>query len=373
MMDGGFPLTRIVRGLPVTVPFVGPEALERRRGEVFRVRVGANESAFGISPRAREAMFRAVERVSWYNDPENYEIRAAIAGFHGVPFENVSVGSGIDDLLGLVVRVFVEPGETVVTSLGAYPTFNYHVKGFGGLLHFVPYRDDRNDLEGLAEAAAATEARLVYLSNPDNPSGTWHTSTNIRAFEKSLPERCLLILDEAYSEFATQDAPSPMAPIQPRVIRMRTFSKAHGMAGARIGYAVADAVVVEALEKVRHHYGVNRVAQAGALASLEDSDFVAHVVNSVVEGRSDYARLGESLGLPTLPSAANFVAFDAGTAQRANTILETLQRHGAFVRKPAAAPLDRCFRVTVGTPRERLLFAGILRSVLGELSPEQSL
>ena len=110
-MDNRFPFTRIVRGLPATVPFVGPEALERRRGEPFRVRVGANESAFGISPLAREAMFRAVERLSWYNDPENHEIRSAIAGYHGVPFENVSVGSGIDDLLGLVVRVFVEPGR----------------------------------------------------------------------------------------------------------------------------------------------------------------------------------------------------------------------------------------------------------------------
>ncbi len=372
-MDTGFPLTRIVRGLPASVPFVGPEALERRRGEAFRVRLGANESAFGISPLAREAMFRAVERVSWYNDPENYEIRAAIAGFHGVPFENVSVGSGIDDLLGLVVRVFVEPGETVVTSLGAYPTFNYHVNGFGGLLHFVPYRDDRNDLEGLAGAATETEARLVYLSNPDNPAGTWHTSANIRTFEKTLPERCLLILDEAYSEFSTRDAPPPTAPIQPRVIRMRTFSKAHGMAGARIGYAIADAAIVEAIEKVRHHYGVNRVAQAGALASLQDTDFVANVVNSVVAGRSDYARLGESLGLPTLPSATNFVAFDAGTAKRANTILETLQRQGAFVRKPGSPPLDRCFRVTVGTPGERMLFAEILTSVLDELSQKRTL
>ncbi|MDE2998420.1 MAG: aminotransferase class I/II-fold pyridoxal phosphate-dependent enzyme [Gemmatimonadota bacterium] len=371
-MDDRFPFTRIVRRLPASVPFVGPEALERRRGEAFRVRAGANESAFGISPLAREAMFRAVERSSWYNDPENHEIRAAIARHHGVPFENVSVGSGIDDLLGLVVRVFVEPGEPVVTSLGAYPTFNYHVNGFGGLLHFVPYRNDRNDLEGLADAAVETEARLVYLSNPDNPTGTWHPAARIRAFEEALPDRCLLILDEAYSEFATQDAPPAMAPIRPRVIRMRTFSKAHGMAGARIGYAVADAVIAGALEKVRHHYGVNRVAQAGALASLEDTDFVANVVGSVVEGRADYARLGESLGLPTLPSATNFVAFDAGTVDRANTILETLQRHGAFVRKPAAAPLDRYFRVTVGTPEERLLFAGILRTVLAELSHEGS-
>lgn len=371
-MDDRFPFTRIIRGLPVSVPFVGPEALERRRGVAFRVRVGANESAFGISPLAREAMFRAVERLSWYNDPENHEIRAAIAAFHGIPFENVSVGSGIDDLLGLVVRVFVEPGETVVTSLGAYPTFNYHVNGFGGRLRFVPYRNDGNDLEGLAEAAAETEATLVYLSNPDNPTGAWRPAANIRAFEEALPDCCLLILDEAYSEFATQDAPPPMAPVRPRVIRMRTFSKAHGMAGARIGYAVADAEIVEALEKVRHHYGVNRVAQAGALASLEDTDFVAKVVRSVVQGRSDYARLGESLGLPTLPSATNFVAFDAGTSVRANTILETLQRHGAFVRKPSAAPLDRLFRVTVGTPEERLLFAGILRTVLAELSRDGS-
>ncbi len=356
--------TRLVRSLPTTVPFVGPETLARRSGRAFKVRLGANESAFGVSPKAQEAMRETIKRVSWYNDPDNYEIRAAVAAFHGMPFENVGIGSGIDDLLGLVVRIFMEQGETAVTSLGAYPTFNYHVTGFGGSLHFVPYRDDRNDLEALADAAAETGARLVYLSNPDNPAGTWHVSRDLEAFVDRLPEGCILILDEAYVEFATDEAVLPLDPVDPRVIRMRTFSKVHGMAGARIGYAIAAAEIVNAFEKVRHHFGVNRIAQAGALASLGDPDFVARVVEAVAEGRREYEALGRELGLPTLPSGTNFVSFDAGDADRAEWMVGTLLERGAFVRKPGAPPLDRCFRVTVGTAPEREAFAEILREVV---------
>ena len=120
------------------MPFVPPEALERRNARPLKVRVGANESAFGISPRAREAMCAAVDQVAWYNDPEAHELREALAGVHNVAMDQVSIGSGIDDLLGLVVRLFVEPGDAVVSSLGGYPTFNYHVDGFGGELHRVP-------------------------------------------------------------------------------------------------------------------------------------------------------------------------------------------------------------------------------------------
>ncbi len=365
-MNDLFPFTRLVRSLPETVPFVGPETLERRGGVVFKVRLGANESAFGISPKAREAMREAVERVSWYNDPDNYEIRAELAAFHGVPLANVGIGSGIDDLLGLVVRLFMEQGETAVTSLGAYPTFNYHVTGFGNRSHFVPYRDDRNDLEALGEAAVETGARLVYLSNPDNPAGTWHTSGDLQTFVDRLPSGCILILDEAYIEFAPAETAPPLDPADPRVIRMRTFSKVYGMAGARIGYAIAAAETIAAFEKVRHHFGVNRIAQAGALASLGDPDFVERVVKAVAEGRQDYEALGHELGLPTLPSATNFVSFDAGDVKRAERMMEALLERGAFVRKPGAPPLDRCFRVTVGTGPEREAFGEILRDVVGK-------
>ena len=142
------PFTHIVRALPPTVPFVPPEALEREQGQPLALRVGANESNFGISPKARQAMVAAVDQVHWYNDPEGYELRSALAVRHGVAREEVALGAGIDEILGLLVRLFAEPGDAVVTSLGAYPTFNYHVEGHGAVLHKVPYRTDREDLVG---------------------------------------------------------------------------------------------------------------------------------------------------------------------------------------------------------------------------------
>ena len=359
--------TRLVDGLPSTVPFVGPETLERRRGEAFKVRVGANESAFGPSPRAAEAMREAVANIAWYNDPEAYALRSAIAARHGVSIDEVLLGAGIDEMLGNVVRMVVEPGMPVVTSLGAYPTFNYHVAGFGGVLEAVPYRDDRIDLEALLDAVRRTGAPLVYLANPDNPMGTWHDAGRVRAFIDELPESALLVLDEAYIEFAPASATFPIEAGDPRVIRMRTFSKAHGMAGARIGYAVAPARTIGGLGRIRNHFGVNRIAQAGALASLEGAAFIASVVEEVARGRDEYYALARRLGLSPVPSATNFVAIDAGgDGERARALLARLQDRGVFVRMPGVAPLDRCIRVTVATAGERALFAQAFESVIDE-------
>jgi histidinol-phosphate/aromatic aminotransferase/cobyric acid decarboxylase-like protein len=172
------PLVRLVADLPATVPFVGPEALERRTGRPFQLRLGANESLFGPSPQAAEAMRAAVEQVALYGDPENAELRSELARAHGVAVENVTVASGIDDLLGLAVRAFVEPGVAAVTSLGAYPTFNYHVDGYGGHLERVPYRQDPSAVQACT-ASALTESKpygrclsCTFLCAGINSTGT---------------------------------------------------------------------------------------------------------------------------------------------------------------------------------------------------------
>jgi len=357
------PVTHLVAELPVTVPFVAPEAIERQSGRPLILRLGANESAFGPSPRAIEAMCAAAAEVAWYGDPENYDLRAAVAAAQGVALENVVVGSGIDDLLGLAVRAFLEPGGAVVTSLGAYPTFNYHVVGYGGRLERVHYRQDANDLPALADAARRTGARLLYLANPDNPSGTWYTSSDLRSFMESLPDACLLLLDEAYLEFAPDGTAPPIDVSDQRVLRLRTFSKAYGMAGARIGYALGPAEIMADFEKIRLHFGVNRVAQAGALAALADTAFLREVVAEVARGRQEYEALACDLGLPTIPSATNFVSIDVGGPERARALIAALAARGVFVRMPGAPPLDRCIRVTVGTAEQRAAFAAVFRDV----------
>lgn len=363
-MNQGAPVTRLVAELSATVPFVGPEAIERQSGRKFTLRLGANESNFGPSPRAQAAIQAAIGRVSNYADPENYLLRAALAERLGIKREQIVLGGGIDDLLGLVVRAFMERGDYAVTSLGAYPTFNYHVAGYGAQLERVPYRNDQNDLDALAEAAQRVKARVVYLANPDNPTGSWHSAAEVQALVERLPNQCMLILDEAYSEFAPPDAIPPIAVEDPRVLRMRTFSKAYGMAGARIGYAFGPESVIQVFEKIRLHFGVNLLAVEGALASLEDDDFLHSVAASVAAGREDYTRLARELGLTPLPSATNFVTIDAGGFERAKHLVAALAAEGVFIRMPGVAPLNRCIRVTVGQPAERAAFAEIFRRVL---------
>lgn len=367
-MSGTVPVTRLVAEIPVTTPFVGPEALERRYGRPFALRLGANESTFGPSPRALDAMREAAARVNYYGDPENYDLRTALAAHHSVGIEHIIVGSGADDLLGLTVRTFIDRGEIAVMSLGGYPTFAYHVTGYGGALERVPYRDDRNDLDALAEVAQRSGARMVYLANPDNPSGTWHTAADVLSLRDRLPDGCLLLLDEAYADFAPPDALPPLDTDDQRLLRVRTFSKAHGMAGARIGYAIAPAETIRAFDKIRLHFGVNSIALAGALASLGDQEFLRGVVAAVAEGRRDYETLAHELGLATLPSTTNFVSIDVGVVERAQALVAALGERGVFIRMPGAPPLNRCIRVTVGTPTERAAFAEIFRNVWRQMT-----
>lgn len=365
------PLTPLLARLPATVPFVAPDAMVRARGRPFDLRLGANESAFGACPRAADAMREAVSRIALYADPENYDLRRALATLHGVPMECIVVGAGIDDLLGLVVRSFVDESRCVVASLGSYPTFAYHVAGYGGTTASVPYRQDgRNDLEKLAARAHETKATLAYLANPDNPTGTWSSWDEVSEFRRALPESCVLVIDEAYVEFAPPDARGPFDGDDPTVIRLRTFSKLHGLAGARIGYGISDRSTISAFERVRTHFGTSAVAQAGALAALDDPQFGEEVTREVARGREEYHGLARELGLSSLPSAANFVAIDFGSSAAARGALNALLDRGVFVRMPSAAPIDRCVRVTVGIASDRESFAAILGDVVRGLPRE---
>ena len=358
-------LTDVVRGLPASVPFVGPEALERARGAAFDARIGANENVFGPSPKAIEAM-RAEAPESWkYGDPENHDLKRALAAHMGVAPANVAVGEGVDALLGYLVRLLIEPGDVVATSEGAYPTFNYHVTGYGGVLEKTPYLDDREDPAALFALAGRTGAKLVYLANPDNPMGTWHAGADIVAALEDLPEGCLLLLDEAYIELAPPEAVAEIAADDPRVIRMRSFSKAYGMAGARVGYAVGAPELIGGFDRIRNHFAVNRMAQAGALAALADAEWLAQTCGKVERARDEIVRIAAQSGLSCVPSATNFVAIDCGAdGAFAKAVLDGILRRGVFVRMPFAAPQDRCIRLSCGGERELGLFAAALPGAL---------
>ena len=360
-------LTPLAAGLPDTVPFVGPEAIERRTGRPIRARLGANESGFGPSPRVVAAMAAAAPHMWRYGDPEIFELRAALAAHLRIPAANVAVGEGIDGLHGLIARLVIGPGDVSVTSLGAYPTFNYHVAGFGGRVHFVPYAADREDLGALARAAREQQAKVVYVSNPDNPMGTWWSAGELGRFLDSVPETTLVLLDEAYCETAPPGTLPPLQVDRPNLIRTRTFSKAYGLAGMRVGYAVGEAGLVRAFDKVRNHFGVTRMGQVAALAALADQDHLQAVVARVAAARTRIAAIAAGCGLAALPSATNFVAVDCGRdGAYAMAVLRALEARGVFVRKPLAPGLDRCIRISAAPDPELDILAEALPEALAE-------
>lgn len=360
-------VTSRVQGLPATVPFVGPEAQERVHGHAFQARLGANENAFGPSPRVLEAIARDAAEAWKYGDPEFHELREALASALGVEAANVMVGEGIDGLLGYVARMFLEPGDCVVTSAGAYPTFNYHVQGFGGRLEFVPYREDREDLTALLAAAIEYQARLIYVSNPDNPMGSWWSAEDLQPLMDHVPAGALLILDEAYGEFAPSGTLPPLDLQNAQVLRLRTFSKAHGLAGMRVGYAIGNADLIAEFHKVRNHFGVGRLAQTAALAALQDSSHLDWVRSQVAESLQHLREIALNHGLHPLPTATNFLTMDCSRdGAYASAVMRSLIRQGVFVRKPGVAPLDRCIRVTAGLLAEQEIFAQALPQALRE-------
>jgi histidinol-phosphate aminotransferase len=306
-------------------------------------------------------MQKAAGDIWMYGDPENYDLRHALADHHGVTPGHIVVGEGIDGLLGYLVRLVVGPGDSVVTSDGAYPTFNYHVTGYGGVLHKVPYSGDHEDPTALIAKAAEVGAKLVYLANPDNPMGSWHRGTDIVAALDALPVGCLLVLDEAYVECAPDGTAAPVSADDPRVIRMRTFSKGYGMAGARVGYALGAPDLISAFNKVRNHFGMNRAAQAGALAALRDEVWLTEVQRQIEQARVRIGKIAEENGLRPLPSATNFVAIDCGRdGMFAKSVLDALVAQGIFVRMPFAAPQNRCIRVSCSTEADLDAFAAAL-------------
>lgn len=354
--------------LPASIPFVAPEESERELGQLFKARLGANEGNFGPSPLAVEAMVTAASAHAWkYGDPTGFDLRLALSERLAVAPETIVLGAGIDNLLGLIVRIFSDAGDPIVSSLGAYPTFNYHVTGFGRRLVTVPYASFHEDLDGLSEAVHETSAPIVYLSNPDNPMGTWWSAAAMVGFAQSLPETTLLVLDEAYAETAPDDAIAAIGALPDNVIRMRTFSKAYGLAGLRCGYAIGSADVIGQFNKVRDHFGINVMAQKAALAALQDDDYLAATLDNIADARERIAAIGQANGLSPVESATNFVTLETDRdGAFAMALTKALMTSQVFVRKPMAPGLDHCIRVSAGRPDELDWFEEVLPTAIGQ-------
>ena len=350
---------RIVAKLSDTIPFIAPAELERQGGFTFLARLGANESVFGPSSMAIEAMKRAAENPQWYGDPLSHDLRQELASKHGLTQDHFVVGSGIDGMFGHIASAFLEPNDAVVTTLGSYPTFNYFIDAVGAQLIQVPYDQTEVNLKQLALAAIESNAKAVYIANPDNPSGHFHPKPAIEEFLKALRENILVILDEAYVDFE-----EPYEITDPRLIRLRTFSKAYGLAGTRVAYAMGDPETIQPLNRIRPHFEVNLVAQAGALASLRDKDFIPNIRKRNTQAKQHLTQILEQNGFKTLPSSTNFVLGNAGTKERAEEIVLMLREKRIFIRKPGLPPLDHYIRITVGNPQDHEVLSKALKEIV---------
>ena len=362
--------TTIIDKLPSSVPFVGPEALERRTGNAIKARIGANESVFGPSPKAIAAMQTAAAESWQYGDPENHDLKVAIAKAVGVAPENIACGGGIDGLLGLTVRLFINPGDAVATSEGAYPTFNFHVAASGGKLVTTPYVHDHESPQALLKLAKSENAKLLYFANPDNPMGTVWPAPVVESLITAVPDDCMLLLDEAYIEFAPDGTAPAIDTSRKNLLRFRTFSKAHGLAGIRAGYVIGHLDMISAFDKIRNHFGISRISQAGAIAAIQDTSWVAHVKSEVTASRQRITDIAKASNLKPIPSATNFVSIDCGRdGAYARAIVDGLLTHGIFIRMPGVAPLNRCIRISCGKQKDLDLLAEVLSKVLNTPSP----
>ena len=283
--------------------------------------------------------------------------------------ENVACGEGIDGLLGLVVRLLIDPGDVVATSLGAYPTFNFHVAASGGKLVTTPYVDDHEHPVSLIKLAASEKAKLLYVANPDNPMGTHWPAREIKHMIDHLPDDCMMLLDEAYVDFAPKGTAPAIDVTNKNLLRFRTFSKAYGMAGMRVGYCIGHPEMILAFDKIRNHFGVSRMAQAGAIAAIKDQKYLGRVLKWVSDSKARTDEIAKSNGLKPIASATNFVTIDCGRdGAYARAIVDGFLQHGIFIRMPSVAPLNRCIRVSCGNKKDLDHLAKALPLVLKAIS-----
>ena len=353
-----------VRGLEPYHPGKPLAALEREYGVCNAVKLASNESPLGPSPKAMVAAQAALKDLARYPDGNGFGLKAALASRLNVPPEQITLGNGSNDILELVTRGFVTPQNEVIFSEHAFAVYPIVTRAVGARAVVPRARSYGHDLAAM-QRAITEHTRLVFIANPNNPTGTWLSAEALEAFIGSVPAQVLVVVDEAYFEYVREpdypDATQWLAWF-PNLIVTRTFSKIYGLAGLRIGYALSSPGIADVLNRVRQPFNVNGIALAAAAAALEDPHHLAHATQANIEGMKALMAAFEALGLSYIPSVGNFICVDVGQADR---VYEALLREGVIVRPVANYGLPRHLRVTVGLPEENQRFIWALKKVLG--------
>jgi histidinol-phosphate aminotransferase len=333
------------------------EEVQRELGLARVVKLASNEGPYGPLPPALEAMARAAAELNRYPDGGAYRLRAALAERHGVRFEELAVGAGADGVIDCLSQAVLEPGDEIVCGWPSFPSYVIYAVKLGAVPVKVPLANNRYDLTGLLEAVTA-RTKLVYVCNPNNPTGTMTPRAELDAYFERVPDHVLTVVDQAYFEYIDDpDYPDAIAEHHAkgrRVLVLRTFSKIYGLAGLRVGYAVAPAEVVTAIGKVRRAFDLTTQAQEAALASLGADDELARRRSANRAGRTELEQILRRHGFePAGPAVANFLYADVGGDAQA--LFDALLREGVIVRPLAGFGAPDAIRVTVGTPDEHVL------------------
>jgi len=346
------------------VPGKPIEEVEREYGITDIVKMASNENPLGPSPAAREAMARALDDVGLYPDGSCYALRKAVAKHWGIGEDQLIFGCGSDEVIHYIALAFLTDGDEVVQ---AYPTFVQYETAATLCeckAHLVPLKDYRHDVDAMAERVNE-RTKLVFIANPNNPTGTMVTAQEVDRLLSRLPERCLLVLDEAYYEYVERpDFPDALKLIAEgkNVIALRTFSKIYALAGLRVGYGIARPEIIKYLEQVKAPFNVNSIAQVGAIASLGDPDQVTRSRRTNSEGKRYLYREFDRMGLKYAPTEANFIFVDTG--RDSVQVFKDLLKRGVIVRTGDIFGMPTHIRVTIGTAEQNARFIRELEEVL---------
>jgi histidinol-phosphate aminotransferase len=353
------------------VPGTPIEEVQRRYGLKHVIKLASNENPLGSSPKALEAISQALPRLNYYPDSQCHDLRRALAEFHQIDPEQIVAGNGADGIITQVCMAYLDQDSEVIVSQSSFPVYDIFTHIMRARLVKTPLRPDyRLDLEAMA-AAITPDTKLVFVCNPNNPTGTIVTAAEVDAFMARVPDSVLVVFDEAYFELVdADDFPDTFQYVRQgreNVLLMRTFSKVYGLAGIRLGYAIGTPAVLAPLNRAKESFAVNLLAQAAGVAALQDQEFLRRTVETNHASRQWLYREFDRLGLFYVPSHTNFVLVRVGA--QAVDIQQALLRQGVIVRPCGGYDLSEFLRVTVGTPEQDARFIEALEAVLGETAP----
>jgi len=345
------------------------EELEREYAISGSIKLASNENPLGPSPKALEAIVSAMSKLNRYPDGSGFYLRRKLADKYCIPFDGIMLGNGSNEIIEMVVRAFLTPGSEVIMPAPSFLLYRLVVQWMGGKPVCIALKTDLGiDLEKMA-GAITPKTKVIFLTNPNNPTGRIISKSDFNAFLSEVPHDVVVVLDEAYIEFNTNpDTPCGFDYIGkegPGVIVLRTFSKAYGLAGLRIGYGTMDPDIASFLNRVRQPFNTGSLAQTAALAALDDEEFLHRTQQTIWSGMRYLYNEIEKMGLEYVPSEANFFLIDV--ACEAKTLFEAMLRRGVIIRSMASYGMDRFIRVNAGLPEENRRFVHTLGQVLADL------